>query len=119
VHFHILLLSCQCARGWGWKKCTAGMGGDGDEMPQGWVATVMKLCGSGGMELKTTGTGVISVPVHISSEDRPQDREDYISGTSSQWWQTQRTFFTDQLAPHLDALKLDSLVEVKCSVSAF
>ena len=33
VHFNILLLSCQCARGWGWKKCTAGMGEDGDEMP--------------------------------------------------------------------------------------
>ena len=60
--YNILLLSCQCARGWGchglgWKKFTAGMGGDGDEMPWGWVGTAMKLWGRVGMELKTMGTG--------------------------------------------------------------
>jgi len=74
--YNILLLSCQCARGWGchglgWKKFTAGMGGDGDEMPWGWVGTAMKLCGDGwGWNWKPwgrVGTGVIYVPVHIST----------------------------------------------------
>ena len=40
-------MSMCAGMGWGWEKFTAGMGGDGDEMPWGWVGTAMKLCGDG------------------------------------------------------------------------